>query len=54
MYLIPNDWKQLLRTKTIKALGKQKTSKNSLMKKFTLPFNIIVLNTTNLSNSFND
>ena len=60
---VPNDWKHLLRTETsqksllkifsttIKSVGKQKTSKNSLIKKFIPPFNLIVLNTTKLSNS---
>ena len=37
---------------TIKSLGKWKTSKNSLIKKFTSPFDLILLNTTHLSNSF--
>ena len=32
----------------------QKTSKNPLIKKFTSPFSLIVLNTTKLSNSFHD
>ena len=61
---IPNDRKHLLRTKTSqksllkifcynnKVTRKVKTSKNSLIKKFALPFNLIVPNTTNLSNSF--
>ena len=39
---------------TIKALRTQHTSKNFLIKKFTLPLNLIVLNTANLSNSFHD
>ena len=54
MGLIPNDWKHLLRSETyekslvkisaatIKLLGKEKTSKKSLIKKFTLPYNLIV------------
>ena len=54
MGLIPNDWKHLLRSETyekslfkisaatVKLLGKEKTSKNSLIKKFTLPYNLIV------------
>ena len=62
---IPNDWKHLLITKIsqkslLKILcyknnivtRKVKTSKNYLIKKFTSPFNLIVLNTTNLSDSF--
>ena len=60
---VPNDWKHLLRTgtsqksllkifyTTIKSVGKQKTSENFLIKKFIPPFSLIVLNTTNLSNS---
>ena len=62
MGLIPNDCKHLLRTETsqkslskifcykMKSMRKQKTSENSLIKKLTLPFNLIILNTTNLSN----
>ena len=37
---------------TIKSLGKNNTSKNYLIKKFTSSFNLIILNATNLSNSF--
>ena len=61
---IPNDWKHLVRTGTSqksfleifcynnKVTRKVKDFQNSLIKKFTSPFNLIVLNTTNLSNSF--
>ena len=64
MDLILNDWKHLLGTETSqksilktfyynnKGLRKVKTLKNSLIKKFTFPFNLLVLNITNLSNSF--
>ena len=61
-YLISNHWKHLLRTETSQKSfletfyynnkDTRKTSKNSLIKKFTSSFNLIVLNTTNLSNSF--
>ena len=37
---------------TVKSLGKKTTSKNSLMKKYTSAFNLIVLNTTKFPNSF--
>ena len=64
--LTPNDWKHLLKTETshkknsllrhyipIEALGKQRTSKNSLIKKFTSSFNLTVLSDTKIySNSF--
>ena len=57
--LIPSGWtsqkkNSFLRHYTsIKTLGKWKTSKNSLIKEFTSPFNLIVLNNaTNLSNTF--
>ena len=61
---IPNDWKHLLRTEISqkfflrifcynnKVTRKVKDSQNSLIKKFTSPFNLIVLNTTNLLNPF--
>ena len=64
MDLIPNDWKHLLKTESswkilfkalylYKGTRKKKSSKNSLIKKSTSPFNLIVLNnTTNLWNSF--
>ena len=37
---------------TIKALRTEHTSKNFLIKKSTLPLNLVVLNTTNLSKHF--
>ena len=58
------DWKHVLRTETSqksflktfcynnKVTRKVKDFQNSLIKKFTSPFNLIVLTTTNLSNSF--
>ena len=55
--LIPNNWKYLLKhfsklsfknfITTIKALGKYKTSKNSLIRKSTLSFNLTAVSTTN-------
>ena len=59
--LIPNDWKHLLRTETfqkslLEIFGYRnkitRKVKDSLIKTFTAAFNLIVLNTTNLSNSF--
>ena len=64
MGFIPNDWKHLLRTETFqksllkmfcysnKVTRKVKDQKNCLIRTFTAAFNLIVLNTTNLSNSF--
>ena len=64
MASIHNDWKHLLRTETSqkkflkifcynnKIARKVKDFQNSLIKKFISPFNLIVLTTTNLSNSF--
>ena len=61
MYLVPNDWKHLLRTETSKisilktfycrnkSTRKVKDFQNSLIKKFTSSFILIVLNTSNLS-----
>ena len=52
MGLIPNDWKHLLRTETSqKSLLKISCYKNKVTRKVK-DFNLIVLNTTNLSNSF--
>ena len=63
---VPNNWKHLLRTETSKKIFKKifcynnKVTRkeirlpNSLIKKFTSPFNLIVLTTTNLSNHFMD
>ena len=44
--LLKNSFKIFFAT-TIKSLGKKKTSKNTLIKKFTSALNLIVLNTTN-------
>ena len=58
------DWKHLLRTETCqksflkifsynnKVTRKVKDFENSPIKKFTSPFNLIVVTTTNFSNSF--
>ena len=65
MDLISNDWKHLLRTKySQKSLLKtfcynnrdtrQKYLQKTLIKKITSSFNLIILNTTNLSNSFQE
>ena len=63
MDLIPNDWKHLLRIETPqkfllktfyynnKDTSKVKDSQKSLVQKFASPFYLIVLKTTNLSNS---
>ena len=64
MGLVPNDWKHLVITETSqksflkifcynnKVTGKAKDFQNSLRKKFPSPFNLVVLATTNFSNSF--
>ena len=64
MGLTPNDWLERLGTEPSqksflkvfyynnKVTRKVKDFQNSLIKKFTSPFNLIVLPTTNLSNLF--
>ena len=64
MESIPNNWKDSLRTETsqksilkifcynTEVTRKVKDFQNYLLKKFISPFNLIVLTTPNLSNSF--
>ena len=64
MDLTPNSWKHLLRTETSEKLllrtfcysnqntRKVKNFQNVLIKKFSFLLNLIVLNTTKISNSF--